>query len=44
MHWNPVSGAGVPGKCRVYAENRLLGLGELDEAARLQPRRLLSAP
>ncbi len=43
-HGNPVSAAGLPGRYRVYAEDRLLGLGELDEAAKLQPRRLLGAP
>jgi tRNA pseudouridine55 synthase len=37
-HGNPVSVAGLPGRYRVYAEDRLLGLGELDEAAKLQPR------
>jgi tRNA pseudouridine55 synthase len=41
-HGNPVGSDGGPGKCRVYAENRLLGLGEVDEAGRLQPRRVLA--
>ncbi len=44
MHGNPVPVAGQPGRCRVYAEHRLLGLGEFDAAAQLQPRRLLSTP
>ena len=43
LHGNPVTVDGLPGKCRVYAENRLLGLGELDELGRLQPRRVLGA-
>ncbi|KFB72677.1 MAG: tRNA pseudouridine(55) synthase TruB [Candidatus Accumulibacter phosphatis] len=42
-HGNSVTIAGLPGKCRVYAENRLLGLGELDDAGHLQPRRVLGA-
>jgi tRNA pseudouridine55 synthase len=41
-HGNPVYSDGGPGKCRVYAENRLLGLGEVDETGRLQPRRVLA--
>lgn len=46
-HGNPVnagaSGAMTPGKCRVYGENRLLGLGELDATGLLKPRRLVCA-
>ncbi len=43
-HGNPVAIAGQPGRCRVYAEQRLLGLGEFDDAGKLQPRRVLGAP
>ena len=46
MHGNPVRHAqdGVvgTGRCRVYAGNRLLGLGELDDSGLLSPRRLVS--
>lgn len=40
-HGNPVSVAAAPGKCRVYGEQRLLGLGEVDDAGSLQPRRVV---
>lgn len=45
MHGNPVSvpsalGA-APGKCRVYGEQRLLGLGEIDVSGVVKPRRLV---
>lgn len=42
-HGNPVSCIGPEGRCRVYANDRLLGLGEHDAAGQLQPRRLVSA-
>jgi tRNA pseudouridine55 synthase len=42
VHGNPVSTAALPGRCRVYADERLLGLGEVDGAGNLQPRRVLS--
>lgn len=45
IHGNPVSAAlavMVPtGKCRVYGGGRLLGLGELDGAGTVKPRRLM---
>lgn len=44
MHGNQVTVDGQAGRCRVYAERRLLGLGELDDAGKLQPRRVLGAP
>jgi tRNA pseudouridine55 synthase len=44
-HGNPVSIAGpgmtMPGKCRVYGDNRLLGLGEADASGNVHPRRLV---
>ena len=45
-HGNPVSVPGNDspvgaGKCRVYGENRLLGLGEADGAGSVKPRRLV---
>ena len=40
-HGNPVNVPTVPGKCRVYAENRLLGLGEADDSGMVKPRRLV---
>jgi tRNA pseudouridine55 synthase len=43
VHGNPVSSDAVPGRCRVYAENRLLGLGEVDGQGNLQPRRVIGA-
>ena len=44
VHGNPVSSDAVPGRCRVYFENRLLGLGEVDGQGNLQPRRVIGAP
>lgn len=41
VHGNPVTTAALPGRCRVYADARLLGLGEVDEAGNLRPRRVL---
>lgn len=41
-HGNPVSVAAAPGQCRVYGEQRLLGLGEVDAAGNLRPRRVLN--
>jgi tRNA pseudouridine55 synthase len=41
-HGNPVVAAAAPGKCRVYADDRLLGVGEAD-AGLLKPVRLVSA-
>jgi len=44
-HGNPVLvgdlSVGVSGKCRVYANDRLLGIGDADGAGKLSPRRLL---
>jgi tRNA pseudouridine55 synthase len=46
-HGNPVSIAGhdmpTPGKCRVYGDHRLLGLGEADASGKVHPRRLVCA-
>ena len=42
-HGNPVFVLSTPGKCRVYAGNRLLGLGEADESGSIKPRRLVCA-
>lgn len=46
-HGNPVSIAGrdraIQGKCRVYGEQGLLGLGETDAAGYVHPRRLMCA-
>jgi len=46
-HGNPVSIAGpdtaMQGKCRVYGEHRLLGLGEADASGKVHPRRLVCA-
>lgn len=46
-HGNPVSIAGrdraMPGKCRVYGEQGLLGLGETDASGNIHPRRLVCA-
>ena len=41
VHGNPVSLTAMPGKFRVYARNRLLGVGEVDDAGKLQPRRVV---
>lgn len=43
MHGNPVAVAAEAGRCRVYRGERLLGLGEVDDAGRLHPRRLVCA-
>jgi tRNA pseudouridine55 synthase len=44
-HGGPVSIAGLdmamPGKCRVYGDHRLLGLGEADDSGNVHPRRLV---
>lgn len=44
-HGNPVfvspETCSRPGKCRVYASNRLLGLGEIDAEGLVKPRRLV---
>ena len=44
-HGNPVSLAGSvavpPGKCRVYGQNRLIGLGVADSSWTVNPRRLV---
>jgi len=42
-HGNPVSAPVPAGRCRVYADDRLLGLGEADAAGKVQPRRLVSS-
>lgn len=43
-HGNPVCvSSSSPGKCRVYSENRLLGLGESDASGNVKPRRLVCA-
>jgi tRNA pseudouridine55 synthase len=42
-HGNPVDVAATPGKCRVYGDNRLLGVGEVDEDGRVKPCRLVCA-
>ncbi len=45
VHGNPVTVNAVPaltpGKCRVYADNRLLGLAEIDASGVVSPRRLI---
>lgn len=38
-----VSDVVMPGKCRVYGEHRLLGLGETDTSGKVHPRRLVCA-
>ena len=43
VHGNPVSAVAAPGKCRVYGDNRLLGLGEADVTGNVNPRRLVCA-
>lgn len=40
-HGNPVPWIGGEGKCRVYAEGRLAGLGELGTDGQLKPKRLV---
>lgn len=46
-HGNPVIITGgllaTPGKCRVYGNNRLLGLGETNASGEVKPRRLACA-
>jgi tRNA pseudouridine55 synthase len=46
-HGNPVvvpfPALASPGKCRVYGDDRLLGLGEIDAAGSVKPRRLVCA-
>lgn len=46
-HGNPVqvegAGVGASGKCRVYAEERLLGVGEITAGGVVSPRRLVAA-
>ena len=41
LHGNRVGVSAALGRCRVYAGSRLLGLGEVDAAGSLQPRRVL---
>ena len=46
LHGNqvPAAAAGaIPGKCRVYTENRLLGLGHVDASGSVRPRRLIAS-
>ena len=40
-HGNPVVADIAPGPCRVYDQNRLLGLGEAEPDGQLKPRRLV---
>jgi len=43
-HGNPVDiDPAVHGKCRVYADSRLLGVGNTDSSGRLQPCRLVAS-
>lgn len=45
-HGNPVDpgrGQDIVGKCRVYGDNRLLGLGEVDADGWVHPKRLVAA-
>ncbi|WP_291991308.1 tRNA pseudouridine(55) synthase TruB [Candidatus Accumulibacter sp. ACC007] len=42
-HGNPVGSAAAPGKCRVYGNGRLLGLGEVDGQGSVQPRRVIGS-
>ena len=43
-HGNPVLVvASTPGKCRVYGQSRLLGLGDADESGKVKPCRLVCA-
>lgn len=43
-HGNPVAVAvTVAGKCRVYADGRLLGLGDADGSGKVQPSRLVAS-
>ena len=44
VHGNPVAvECGVQGKCRVYAEGRLLGVGHVDSSGVVHPRRLVAS-
>ena len=44
VHGNPVAvECGVQGKCRVYAEGRLLGVGHVDSSGVVHPRRLVGS-
>lgn len=43
LHGGNVCASTTPGRCRVYAQSRLLGLGEVDERGVLQPRRVISS-
>ena len=40
-HGNPVDVAAAAGKCRVYGDGRLLGVGEADDSGRVKPCRLV---
>jgi tRNA pseudouridine55 synthase len=42
LHGNPVAALASPGRCRVYGDKRLLGLGESDGGGLVHPRRLIS--
>ena len=44
-HGNPIviSPEGALGKCRVYGQGRLLGVGEIDVSGCVKPRRLVCA-
>lgn len=44
LHGNPVTVTADVGKYRVYGFSRLLGLGEIEDSGRLQPRRVVVAP
>ncbi|HPT51105.1 MAG TPA: tRNA pseudouridine(55) synthase TruB [Accumulibacter sp.] len=44
LHGNPVTVSADAGKYRVYGFSRLLGLGEVEDSGRLQPRRVVVAP
>ncbi|EXI74049.1 MAG TPA: tRNA pseudouridine(55) synthase TruB [Candidatus Accumulibacter phosphatis] len=44
LHGNRVAVSATVGRCRVYVGTRLLGLGEVDAAGTLQPRRVLGGP
>ena len=40
-HGNPVGAQAQPGRVRVYVNGCLLGMGEVDQAGQVQPRRLV---
>ncbi len=44
LHGKPVTVTADVGKYRVYGFSRLLGLGEIEDSGRLQPRRVVVAP